>query len=114
DLITLIEKMQTVLKDRSGSGLTANQVGVNKRLFVYYQEDGSPSCMVNPEITEQEETQVNEESCLAFPGVYIGVTRSKMIRVKFQDAEGGEQEEVFEGYTAAIIQQQIDSLNGLF
>lgn len=93
------------------AGLSAPQIGVFQRVFVYELE-GKPTCMINPVILEQEGEQYYSEGCLSFPGVYIKVKRAHKILVEFQDVDGNKNRLKTDGFIARIIQHEIDHLNG--
>lgn len=94
------------------AGLAAPQIGVMKRVLVY-KLDGEPTCMINPKILEKSnETSIEPEGCLSFPGVYISIKRYKEILVEFQDVDGRVNQLKANGFTARCIQHEIDHLDG--
>lgn len=114
DIIDLHQTMHRFNADNNlpdAAGLSAPQVGIMKRFFVYKMEDGE-SCMINPVILEQEDEQYEAEGCLSFPGVFIKVKRADKILVEFQDVDGKKNRLRTDGFLARVIQHEIDHLNG--
>lgn len=83
------EEMIALMTQEGGIGLSANQVGLNARIFVmkpHLLEDNSPLTVINPTI---DKVSVNQETmpegCLSHPDLYLKVPRPKGIVVKFLD-----------------------------
>jgi len=92
-------------------GLAANMIGVRKNIIVF--EDNSVSTiMYNPVITKKELPYQTEEGCLSLKGVRPTI-RFGRITVEFQDAAFKKQTKSYEGFTAQIIQHEIDHLSGI-
>ena len=99
------------MQRNQGLGLSANQVGLNYRVFVM---DGDPiyACF-NPKIVMPSEEQVTlEEACLTFPGLSVKVKRPKSVKVRFQGPDGEVYTKTFTGMTARIFQHELDHLDG--
>ena len=110
------ELFSNILIDRmlelKGIGLSANQVGVNKKVFVMGNED-LQTAIFNPEIIEvSSETSTLDEGCLSFPGVYVKVNRPEKIKARFQNVKGELVEQEFQGLTARIFQHEYDHMLG--
>jgi peptide deformylase len=71
-----------------------------------------PLALINARILEKEGSQVYQEGCLSFPGLYADVTRALKVKVKAQDAAGKEFVVDAEGPLAVCIQHEIDHLDG--
>src|ERR1700736_2121182 len=73
-LVQLTDNMVETMRAAPGVGLAANQVGIQKRLFVYQisEEDG-PKVVINPKITESRGEWEFEEGCLSIPGLYFPI-----------------------------------------
>lgn len=114
--IKLLEDMIETMYSAPGVGLSAIQVGVPKRLIVVdtsKDDDISSLKMINPEIIwESDESQLNEEGCLSFPDQFVEVLRFKEIKVKYLDENKKLQKSKFIGFTAVIIQHELDHLDG--
>lgn len=111
----LVKDMIETMYADHGMGLAANQVGVNKRLFVMDDSpDGkNPKCFINPEIIEKTGEVELEEGCLSFPGVYLKLTRAKTIKIRAMNEQGEIFEMSAEGYSARCCQHELDHLNGI-
>lgn len=96
-----------------GLGLSACQIGINKKMFAYWQGD-SIKVMVDPIITEYStETVFKKEGCLSLPLVNVRVGRSQKIKVQYIDLENVIHTEEYTGLEARVIQHEIDHLNGI-
>jgi peptide deformylase len=118
-LVRLAEDMTATMLDNGGVGLAANQVGVLRRLFTYDDpgdEDrtASAGAVVNPVlIGASEETEVADEGCLSFPGLFYPVERELEVIVRHQDLYGDEHEARLHGFGARIWLHEMDHLNGV-
>ena len=92
-------------------GLAANMIGVRKRIIVA-SDEGTPLLMYNPEIVEASGEYQTEEGCLSLEGMRP-CTRYKRIKVTYLDASFAPRTKAFTGYTAQIIQHEIDHCNGV-
>jgi peptide deformylase len=108
------DMIETMYADR-GMGLAANQVGVNKRIFVMDDSpDGkNPKCYINPEIIEQHGETELEEGCLSFPGVYLKIKRAAFVTIRALNEKGEVFTQSAEGYSARCFLHEIDHLNGI-
>lgn len=97
-------------------GIGANMVGILKRIAVVdLQTNGerSPLILINPEIIfSSKEMQTMIEASISFPGIEAQITRPKVIKVKYLDYDGKEQELEAEGLLSSVIQHEIDYLDG--
>lgn len=110
------EMFGNLLKERmlelGGVGLSANQVGVNKSVFVMGTKDFQ-TLVFNPQITAISSDEVSlDEGCLSFPGVYMKVKRPKSVLVKYQNTKGEWIEDEFHGLTARIFLHEYDHMQG--
>ena len=93
-------------------GMAANMIGVNKRIIVVAMGP-FPVAMLNPRIVgHSQETYETEEGCLSLPG-QRATTRYESIDVEFQDLQLKRQKQTFTGFTAQIIQHEIDHCEGI-
>lgn len=109
---------QTVTdKNKPGVGIAAPQIGINRRVFLVQRIDKAEhpfEFFVNPEIVWYSKIQrKGEEGCLSIADTYDMVYRSYAIQVTYYDLEGKHFQEVIEGFTAVIIQHEMDHLNGI-
>lgn len=92
-------------------GMAANMIGVRKRIIVF-DDSGKQRMMLNPEIVESEGEYEAEEGCLSLEGVRR-TRRYQRITVLYRDRDFVEHKERFAGFTAQIIQHEIDHCNGI-
>ncbi|MDO4854931.1 MAG: peptide deformylase [Coriobacteriia bacterium] len=94
-------------------GLAGNMIGVRKCIIAFVeQETGKNRLMFNPEIVEKSGSYEAEEGCLSLVDKRK-TTRYSSITVKFQDEKFTWSEEEFNGFTAQIIQHEIDHCKGI-
>ncbi|MBI4121918.1 MAG: peptide deformylase [Parcubacteria group bacterium] len=109
----LVEDMVFTMRQASGIGLAANQVGYNGRVIVVETKNGAMS-FINPEITRRSvEVEDGEEACLSVPGTTGTVKRHRQVSVKALDLDGQEQTYEAQGLFARVLQHEIDHLNGI-
>ena len=92
-------------------GMAANMIGVNKRIIGFFNE-GVYTEMLNPRIVSKVMPYETEEGCLSLTGTRKTM-RYNLITVRYQDRAFKEKQEVFAGFTAQIIQHELDHLEGI-
>ena len=92
-------------------GMAANMIGVNKAIIVFDNE-GTPSEMFNPVILYRKGLYLAEEGCLSLQGVRKA-KRHKTIKVQGQERAMQTHVKNFTGWTAQIIQHEVDHCNGV-
>ena len=92
-------------------GMAANMIGVNKRIIVFDNE-GIYMVMFNPEIIKQSGPYQTEEGCLSLEGTRPA-KRWKSIKVRYQNEKFQERFKTFTGWTAQIIQHEVDHCEGI-
>jgi peptide deformylase len=112
DLTTLRDEMVATMKQYSGVGIAAPQLGYQRRVICVMTSRGL-YLMVNPKIVESSGSITRTEGCLSIPGVYGEVTRSQKITVMYKDRYSNKCCLTFEGMDAIIIQHEIDHLDGI-
>lgn len=93
-------------------GMAANMIGVLKRIIVFDSGSGY-EVMFNPEIIKCSEPYQTEEGCLSLLGDPRPAKRFKSIKVRFQNSEMKPRIKSYSGFTAQIIQHEIDHCNGI-
>ena len=94
-------------------GLAAPQVGIQKRLIVCGLQ-GEIKILINPEIVEKSSTYSNSEYCLSLPKHHRKtITRSQNVTVTYRTLENSEKILVAKNSSAALLQHEIDHLNGV-
>jgi len=118
ELHTLLDEMKLIMFDSNGMGLAATQVGSDKNVFISLNVNNFAKNkkeileFINPVIIEQEkETQLIDEGCLSFPGLYLKLPRSLQVTVKAQNRHGEEFTVVAYGLEAVVMQHEIEHLN---
>ena len=92
-------------------GMAANMIGINKRIIVFDNE-GTYMVMFNPEIIKQSGPYQMEEGCLSLEGTRPA-KRWKSIKVRYQNDKFQERFKTFTGWTAQIIQHEVDHCEGI-
>lgn len=92
-------------------GMAANMIGERKRIIAFCSGPFQ-TVMFNPRITEGSGEYETEEGCLSLPGVRK-TKRYRRITVAYQDQAFRKRTETFEGFTAQIIQHEIDHCDGI-
>lgn len=103
----VIKNIRNLLLENNGIGLSANQVGINKRFFVTKDK-----VFINPKIVKRSGYKIEEEGCLSIPKYRIPVKRSTKITVEYYNEKNEFIEEKFRGLYARAIQHEIDHLDG--
>ena len=93
-------------------GMAANMIGVCRRIIVFDHE-GVPMLMLNPEILKAEGEYETEEGCLSLLGGPRKTKRFRKIKVRYQNEKLEVRIKTFTGWTAQIIQHEIDHCNGV-
>lgn len=92
-------------------GMAANMIGMLKRIIAF-DDEGTYRIMYNPEIVSRAGEYAADEGCLSLAG-RRPVTRYRTIKVRYQDAEFREKTKTYTGWTAQIIQHEIDHCDGI-
>lgn len=93
-------------------GMAANMIGVRKRIIVF-DDGGEYMTMLNPEILKRSEPYETEEGCLSLLGGPRKCKRYKSVKVKWQTFDFQTRIKTFTGFTAQIIQHEIDHCDGV-
>lgn len=97
-------------------GLAANMTGVKKRIIAFLDESrriSTYTVMLTPEIIKKDSVYDAEESCLSLLGGPRPCKRYKSIKVKYQNLELQTRIKTYTGWTAQIIQHEIDHCNSI-
>ena len=93
-------------------GMAANMIGVSKRIIVF-DNGGEYMTMLNPEIISASGEYETEEGCLSLLGGPRKTKRYQKIKVRYQNLQFQTRLKTFTGWTAQIIQHEIDHCNGV-
>ena len=112
DLPIARDLLDTLTAHKDGCvGMAANMIGMNKRVIVFDNE-GTYMVMFNPEIVKKSGPYQAEEGCLSLSGVRKA-KRWKSIKVQYQNEKFQTRFKTFIGWTAQIIQHEIDHCEGV-
>ena len=113
DLEVARDLLDTLTFHKEGCvGMAANMIGVTKRIIVFDNE-GEYMTMLNPVILKAAEQYETEEGCLSLLGGPRKCKRYKKIKVQYQTLQKQTRIKTFTGWTAQIIQHEIDHCNGV-
>ena len=93
-------------------GMAANMIGVRKRIIAFDNE-GTYMTMFNPEIVKMAEPYDTQEGCLSLLGGPRPCKRYQTIKVRWQNEKFQSRIKTFTGWTAQIIQHEVDHCNGI-
>lgn len=112
DLGAAQDLLDTLAAHRDGCiGMAANMIGVNKRIIAFDNE-GTYMVMFNPQIVKQSGGYEAEEGCLSLTGTRK-TRRWQSIKVQYQNEKFQTRLKTFTGWTAQIIQHEIDHCEGI-
>jgi peptide deformylase len=111
-LVSLVESMVETMYAAPGVGLAANQVGVQRRLFVYDVGDGART-VINPRIIESGGEFVFDEGCLSVPGLSWEIVRPNAVHMVGLDLEGNEVSIEATEWEGRGLQHELDHLDGI-
>jgi peptide deformylase len=104
--------LETLKAHKDGCvGMAANMIGVNKRIIAFDNE-GKYMILFNPEIMKKSEPYETEEGCLSLTGTRR-TKRFKSIKVQYQNEKFQTRLKTFTGWTAQIIQHEVDHCEGI-
>ena len=111
DLPVVQVLLDTITAHKTGCvGMAANMIGVNKRIIIF-DNKGKYMVMFNPEIIKKSGPYEAEEGCLSLTGTRKA-KRWKSIKVQYQNEQFQIRFKTFTGWTAQIIQHEIDHCEG--
>jgi peptide deformylase len=118
DMRRLVADMTETMYASRGAGLAAIQVGSDHEMFIIEatiaggSENDPPLVFVNPEIVSLSGSQVGEEGCLSFPGIFVPVKRAMKCAVRATDLGGRTFEVAGEALYARALQHEHDHCKG--
>jgi len=112
DIPVADDLLETLIAHKDGCvGMAANMIGVSKRIIAI-DHDGEHMVMFNPEIIKKSQPYDAEEGCLSLTGTRMA-RRWKSIKVRWQNRDFQVRIKTFAGWTAQIIQHEIDHCEGV-
>ena len=107
-------EMIAIMEAEHGRGLSANQVGLLKRVFVIRLENKEPIAMFHPSISSSSEfLESGTEGCLSFPDLFLEVKRPSSIDAEYFDTQGNKCIITLTGIDARCFCHELDHLNGV-
>jgi len=112
DISVALDLLETLEHHQDGCvGMAANMIGMNKRIIAF-EDEGGYMVMFNPEIIKKSGPYDTEEGCLSLTGIRP-TKRWQTIKVRWQNEKFQERLKTFAGWTAQIIQHEIDHCEGI-
>ncbi|MGH8997875.1 MAG: peptide deformylase [Acidimicrobiia bacterium] len=111
ELARLSADMLETMYAAPGVGLAANQIGIQKRIFVYDVGEG-PRTVVNPTIVETSEEWAYDEGCLSVPALYFSITRPRQVTLTGFDLDGREFTTEGVDLLGRVLLHETDHLDG--
>ena len=111
-VIKTLDQMIKVVKMADAAGLAANQIGISLSLAVVLVENDEFLRLINPVMVEKHGEEIDEEGCLSIPDVILNLPRAKKIIIEYIDINGSKKTFEASGFTARVLQHEIDHLNG--
>lgn len=113
DLHVAQDLLDTLIANRAGCvGMAANMIGVRK-CIIAFDDNGKYAVMFNPEIVKCNGEYETKEGCLSLQGEPRPCKRYQSIKVRYQNEKLQQLTKTFVGFTAQIIQHEIDHCNGV-
>ena len=113
DWVIAQDLLETLIHHEKGCvGMAANMIGVHKRIIAF-NDNGEYKIMLNPEIVKASSEYETKEGCLSLLGDPRPTKRFEKIKVQYQTMDMKVRLKTFTGFTAQIIQHEIDHCNGI-
>ena len=117
DMQVAQDLLDTLMAHRESCvGMAANMIGARRRIIAFLDESGrvpTYTVMLNPEIIKKDGAYNAEEGCLSLLGGPRPCERYKSIKVKYQNLNLQTRIKTYTGWTAQIIQHEVDHCNGI-
>lgn len=114
DPVELKKEMVDFMIANNGIGLSANQIGLDAKVFVMGDSVQNSTMCINPTVLQYtEDTVVDVEGCLSFPNVFVKIKRPKEILAKYWNENLEECVVKIEGYSAKCYLHELDHLLGI-
>ena len=113
DVESAQDLLDTLLAHKDGCvGMAGNMIGVHK-CIIAFQDGKDYTVMLNPVIVKTAEPYETEEGCLSLLGGPRKTKRYRKIKVQYQTLQLQKRLKTYEGFTAQIIQHEVDHCNGI-
>jgi peptide deformylase len=111
NILRCAQAMIDLMKMENGAGLSANQVGLPFRMFVFLWHDRE-LCVVNPTIYTYGKIVEEKEGCLSFIDIFLNIKRPSKCHIHAYDLHGNDINEEVSGPVSRLIQHEMDHLDG--
>ena len=111
-VIKTLDQMIKVVRMADAAGLAANQIGISLSLAVVLVENDEFLRLINPVLIEKQGEEIDEEGCISIPDVTLNLPRAKKTIIEYLDINGRKKTFEASGFTARVLQHEIDHLNG--
>ncbi|XZR52821.1 MAG: peptide deformylase [Enterobacteriaceae bacterium] len=110
----IIYNMFKIMYKNKGIGLAANQVGINKKIFIIdiSENKNKKNIFINPKILKKKGEIYSEEGCLSIPGIFNVIKRYSYIKIIALNENNNFFILKTKNIKAICIQHEIDHLNG--
>lgn len=113
-----LNRMYATMYTDDGIGLSANQVGIDRKFFIadfsLHDRNLEKGVFINPEILESDGEELQEEGCLSLPEIRVIVPRATNIKIRYENPDRQVIEQEYSGYPARVIQHEVDHLSGVY
>ncbi len=114
DPVELKKEMVEFMIANNGIGLSANQIGLDAKVFVMGDSVENSTMCINPTVLQYTEETVDDiEGCLSFPNVFVKIKRPKEILAEWYNENLEKQTVKIEGYSAKCYLHELDHLLGI-
>ena len=114
DPIELKKEMVEFMIAHNGIGLSANQIGLDAKVFVMGDSVENSTMCINPTVLQYtQDTVIDVEGCLSFPNVFVKIKRPKEILARYWNENLEECTVKIEGYSAKCYLHELDHLLAL-
>jgi peptide deformylase len=113
DLKKIEDSMIKIMEASNGIGISANQVGFDRRVIVVKPQGQFAFAMFNPAIILGKNYTIDQEGCLSFPELFLSIKRYDEITVEYIDKDKKSCIMLFKGYDAKCVQHELDHLDGI-
>ena len=112
-MTNLVNRLKITMKMYNGLGLSANQCGITKRVFVIGTDQFQIAC-INPKvISVSEELDKGYEGCLSFPALFLKIPRPKWVEAEYINENGVVTKTKFEGLSARCYLHEMEHMDGI-
>jgi len=110
----LVDALWAKCRELKGLGLSANQVGINARVFVMGTDETNRKNIFNPTVVAlSDKTSIATEGCLSLPGMWVNIRRPEEVTISYRNVAGEYVVEQLAGLEARIALHEYDHMIGM-